>query len=138
MEITEVRITLVDEKDSRVLAYCKACINDCLVVDDIKYIMGEKGPFVQMPNKKHSEPCWHCKHKNPLSACYCGNCGAPKPNNLAPKDSRHHHDVVFPITSECRAQFETVIGEAYKAAVKERQSYRETNGIHDKKPAILS
>ena len=52
MEITDVRVKLVNKDDSRIKAIASITIDGCFVVHDIKVIEGTEGPFVVMPSKK--------------------------------------------------------------------------------------
>ena len=50
MQITEVTVAPVDEEKLR--AYVNITIDDCFMIRGLKVIMGNKGLFVAMPNKK--------------------------------------------------------------------------------------
>ena len=50
MEITEVRITLMNEE--KLKAYVSVTFDGCFVVRDLKVIRGNNGIFVAMPSKK--------------------------------------------------------------------------------------
>lgn len=52
MEITEVRVKLLDKEDSRVKARASITIDGCFVVHDVKVIEREDGFTVNMPNRK--------------------------------------------------------------------------------------
>ncbi len=52
MEITEVRISLVNE--SKLRAFVSITIDDCFVVRGIKIIQGPNGLFVSMPSRRTS------------------------------------------------------------------------------------
>lgn len=52
MEITEVRIALVDE--SKLRAFVSITFDNCFVVRGIKVIQGAHGLFVSMPSRKTS------------------------------------------------------------------------------------
>ena len=53
MNITEVRVKLVNKEDSRVKAVASITIDGCFVVHDVKVIQKEDGYNVNMPNKKN-------------------------------------------------------------------------------------
>lgn len=52
MNITDVRVKLVDKTDSKMKAIASITIDNEFVVHDIKVIEGDKGCFVAMPSKK--------------------------------------------------------------------------------------
>lgn len=114
MEITDVEISVDRNKDSHVLAYCTLNIENMFVIRDIKILMGEAGPFVAMPSRKHKQPCWHCKEKVECTAKFCTCCGAPGPHRLNKDPEKFYHDVAHPITNECREQMERTILGAYE------------------------
>ena len=76
MEITEVRIKLMDEPGERLQAFCSITFDDAFVVRDLKIIEGASGPFVAMPSRKLTAHCPQCGCKNHLRAAYCNQCGA--------------------------------------------------------------
>ena len=63
MEITEVRIKLVEGSDDRLQAFCSITFDDCFVVRDLKIIDGSNGPFVAMPSRKLTAHCPKCSYK---------------------------------------------------------------------------
>ena len=52
MEISEVRVKLVSNKDDRLKAFCSITMDNEFVVRDIKVIEGVGGLFVAMPSRK--------------------------------------------------------------------------------------
>ena len=68
MEITEVRIKLMEEPGERLKAFCSITFDDCFVVRDLKIIDGTNGPFVAMPSRKLTSHCQKCGMKNHLRA----------------------------------------------------------------------
>ena len=50
MEISEVRVKLVNNKDDRLKAFCSVTMDNEFVVRDIKVIEGVGGFFVAMPS----------------------------------------------------------------------------------------
>src|SRR5205085_3409156 len=75
VEITEVRIKLMEEPGERLKAFCSVTFDDCFVVRDLKIIEGTNGPFVAMPSRKLTAHCPQCGCKNHLRAAYCNQCG---------------------------------------------------------------
>ena len=106
MDITEVRIKLMDEPGERLKAFCSITFDDCFVVRDLKIIEGTSGPFVAMPSRKLTSHCPRCGMKNHLRAGYCNQCGAKLEDGRAPKDAdgraKLYADIAHPINSDCR------------------------------------
>ena len=75
MEITEVRIKLMEEPGERLKAFCSITFDDAFVVRDLKIIEGSSGPFVAMPSRKLTSHCPYCGCKNHLRAAFCNQCG---------------------------------------------------------------
>ena len=65
MEITEVRIKLMEEPGERLQAFCSITFDDCFVVRDLKIIEGTNGPFVAMPSRKLTAHCPRCAAEEP-------------------------------------------------------------------------
>ena len=57
MDITEVRIKLMEDAGDRLRAFCSITFDDCFVVRDLKIIEGASGPFVAMPSRKLTSQC---------------------------------------------------------------------------------
>ncbi len=57
VEITEVRIKLMEESEDRLRAFCSITFDSCFVVRDLKIIEGTQGPFVAMPSRKLTNRC---------------------------------------------------------------------------------
>ena len=121
MEISEVRVKLVANKDDRLKGFCSMTIDNEFVVRDIKVIEGSGGLFVAMPSRKMSDHCDKCGAKNHLRAKFCNNCGAALSENRAKKDAKGrmklHADIAHPINAECRKRIQEKIVEAFKEEV---------------------
>ena len=106
MEITEVRVKLMEEPGERLQAFCSITFDDAFVVRDLKIIEGMTGPFVAMPSRKLTAHCPHCGCKNHLRAAYCNQCGARLREQAAAKDedgrAKLYADIAHPINSACR------------------------------------
>lgn len=118
LEITEVRIKLMEEPGERLKAFCSITFDDCFVVRDLKIIEGTSGPFVAMPSRKLTSHCQRCGMKNHLRAGYCNQCGAKLEEGRAPKDAdgraKLYDDIAYPINSDCREMIqERVINEYF-------------------------
>jgi stage V sporulation protein G len=110
MEITEVRVKLVRNKDDRLKAFCSVTLDNEFVIRDIKIIEGTGGHFVAMPSRKMSDHCEKCGGKNHLRARFCNNCGAKLPENRTKKDPKGrmklHADIAHPINTKCRQRIQ--------------------------------
>ncbi len=113
MEITEVRVKLVRNKDDRLKAFCCITLDNEFVIRDIKIIEGIDGHFVAMPSRKMSDHCTKCGGKNHLRARYCNNCGATLPADRTRKDPKGrmklHADIAHPINTKCRQRIQKAI-----------------------------
>lgn len=118
MEITEIRIKLMESSEDRLRGFCSITIDGCFVVRDLKIIDGTNGPFVAMPSRKLTGHCNRCHHKNHLRANFCNHCG----NKLSfesegPLDSpqKLYADVAHPINSECRELIQDAVIQEFEA-----------------------
>jgi stage V sporulation protein G len=106
MEITEVRIKLMEDSDDRLQAFCSITFDDCFVVRDLKIIDGSNGPFVAMPSRKLTGHCPKCGCKNHLRAAYCNHCGHRLEEERPARDQdgrvKLYADVAHPINATCR------------------------------------
>lgn len=120
MEISEIRIKLMDEQSSRnerLLAFCSVTFDHMFVVRDLKIIEGTKGRFVAMPSRKLTDRCTSCSSKNHLRARFCNNCGGRLNEERAVRDmdgsARLHVDVAHPIKTSARNFIQGSILRAY-------------------------
>ncbi len=106
MDITEVRIKLMEDPGERLKAFCSITFDDCFVVRDLKIIEGSNGPFVAMPSRKLTFHCPQCGCKNHLRAAHCNHCGLRLKDDRAIKDAegraKLYADIAHPINSGCR------------------------------------
>jgi stage V sporulation protein G len=118
VEITEVRIKLVQDNHERLQAFCSVTFDDAYVVRDLKIIEGTKGSFVAMPSRKLTDRCGHCGCKNHLRARFCNQCGGKLDENRALRDAdgraKLHADIAHPINSSCREVIQTAVIKAYQ------------------------
>lgn len=121
MEITEVRVKLVANKDDRLKGFCSMTLDNDFVVRDIKVIEGTNGLFVAMPSRKMSDHCTHCGGKNHLRSKYCNNCGGKLSEERAKQDAQGrmklHADIAHPINAECRKKIQSTIVEAFEEEI---------------------
>lgn len=55
MEISDVRIRLVNKGDNKLKAVASITIDGCFVVHDIKIIESTEGAFIAMPSRKTND-----------------------------------------------------------------------------------
>ena len=118
MEITEVRVKLMEEAGERLQAFCSITFDDAFVVRDLKIIEGATGPFVAMPSRKLTAHCPQCGCKNHLRAAFCNQCGARLKEQHASKDddgrAKLYADIAHPINSACREMIQQRVIQAYE------------------------
>lgn len=119
MEITEVRVKLMEDSDDRLQAFCSITIDDCFVIRDLKIIEGSSGPFVAMPSRKLTSHCPQCGAKNHLRSAYCNHCGSrlKEDRGLRDQDGRAklYADIAHPINSQCREMIQKCVIDEYRA-----------------------
>lgn len=132
MEITEVRIKLMEDNNERLQAFCSVTFDDAFVVRDVKIIEGTKGSFVAMPSRKLTDRCTHCGYKNHLRSRFCNQCGSKLDEDRATRDvdgrAKLHADIAHPINSACREKIQTAIIAAFQEEVRKSKQpgYRST------------
>jgi stage V sporulation protein G len=118
VEITEVRIKLMDDPHERLQAFCSITLDACFVIRDLKIIQGTKGSFVAMPSRKLTDRCPRCHTKNHLRAPYCNQCGAKLDDERATRDNdgraKLYADIAHPINSDCRELIQDRVLAAYE------------------------
>ncbi|MBY0522468.1 MAG: SpoVG family protein [Gemmataceae bacterium] len=118
MEITEVRIKLVQDNNERLQAFCSVTFDDAFVIRDLKIIEGTKGSFVAMPSRKLTDRCQQCGCKNHLRARHCNQCGGKLDEDRAIRDAdgraKLHADIAHPINSGCREVIQGAVIRAYQ------------------------
>lgn len=146
MEITEVRVNLVSNKDDRLKAFCSVTMDNEFVVRDIKVIEGSGGYFVAMPSRKMTDHCGKCGSKNHLRAKFCNNCGTTLRDNRARKDIKGrmklHADIAHPINAKCRERIQEKVTVAFKEEMEksEQPGYKpvEMEESEDDVPEMIS
>ena len=117
MEITEVRIKLMDDPNERLLGFCSVTFDGWFVIRDLKIIHGVKGPFVAMPSRKLTDRCPRCGTKNHLRSRFCNDCGVELDEDRAIKDddgrAKLYADIAHPINSMCRDAIQRKVHEAW-------------------------
>lgn len=119
MEITEVRVKLMEDSDDRLQGFCSITFDDSFVVRDLKIIEGTNGPFVAMPSRKLTAHCPKCGCKNHLRSGFCNQCGLRLKDDLAMKDqdgrAKLYADIAHPINSECREMIQNRVITEYRS-----------------------
>lgn len=121
MEITEVRIKLMEDAGERLQGFCSITFDNCFVVRDLKIIDGANGPFVAMPSRKLTAHCPGCGAKNHLRASYCNQCGRRLAEERVAKDddgrAKLYADIAHPINSACREMIQEEVINAFREEV---------------------
>jgi stage V sporulation protein G len=121
VEITEIRIKLMDDPSDRLQAFCSITFNNSFVVRDLKIIQGTKGSFVAMPSRKLTDRCPKCSAKNHVRARFCNECGARLYEDRALKGddgrAKLYADIAHPINSSCRENIQLRVIEAYAVEI---------------------
>ncbi len=121
MDITEVRIKLMDDPHDRLQAFCSVTFDSCFVIRDLKIIQGTKGPFVAMPSRKLTDRCPKCHCKNHLRSLFCSQCGAKLDDERAVKDhegrAKLYADIAHPINSDCREMIQRRVLETFEEEI---------------------
>lgn len=119
MEITEVRIKLMDDSDDRLQGFCSITFDNAFVIRDLKIIEGSSGPFVAMPSRKLTGHCHQCGCKNHLKAGYCNHCGVRLREDRLARDvdgrTKLYADIAHPINSACREMIQNRVIAEYRA-----------------------
>ncbi|HND51321.1 MAG TPA: septation protein SpoVG family protein [Pirellulaceae bacterium] len=125
MEITEVRIKLMEDSDDRLQAFCSVTFDNAFVVRDLKIIDGVSGPFVAMPSRKLTAHCPGCGYKNHLRASYCNQCGSRLKEDRTHRDSdgriKLYADIAHPINAACREQIQSRVIAEFRAELDRSQ-----------------
>lgn len=121
MDISEVRIKLMDDPNDRLQGFCSITFDKSFVVRDLKIIRGTKGSFVAMPSRKLTDRCPKCGTKNQLRARYCNDCGVELHEDRAIKDdagrAKLYADIAHPINSGCRDMIQRKVLEAFEREI---------------------
>ncbi len=122
MEVTEVRITLIEDGGERLHAFGSITLDNCFVVRDLKIIDGPDGLFVAMPSRKLTGHCHQCGAKNHLRSVYCNHCGCRQKEERLTRDedgrAALYADIAHPINSACREMIQRRVLQAYEHELK--------------------
>jgi stage V sporulation protein G len=121
VEVTEVRVKLMEEPGERLQGFCSITLDNCFVVRDLKIIEGTSGPFVAMPSRKLTAHCPGCGSKNHLRAAFCNHCGRRLQDDRVAKDedgrAKLYADIAHPINSRCREMIQDRVISAFRDEV---------------------
>ncbi len=144
MEITEVRVKLMEDASERLQAFCSITFDNAFVVRDLKIIDGTHGPFVAMPSRKLTAHCPRCGCKNHLRAAHCNQCGARLDDERLVKDedgrAKLYADIAHPINSACREMIQDRVIEEYKLELDRSQEpgYQSTYDDYDQVESVAA
>jgi stage V sporulation protein G len=123
LEISEIRIKLLENQRDKLRAFASLTVDRCVVVRDIKVIEGPSGLFVAMPSRKLMDRCFDCGGKNHLRARYCNDCGARLEEERGDSDVRGrprlYADIAHPIHQAARDFVQGAILTAYRSEVEQ-------------------
>jgi stage V sporulation protein G len=121
VQVTEVRIKLMEDPGERLKAFCSVTFDNCFVVRDLKIIEGTSGPFVAMPSRKLTSHCIQCGTKNHLRAQHCNHCGTTIPPDRSQEvegRAKLYADIAHPINSACREMIQERVIEEFQEEIK--------------------
>jgi stage V sporulation protein G len=117
MDITEVRVKLIQNQTDKLRGFATITLGDSLVVRDLKIIEGAQGLFLAMPSRKLCDRCAKCGGKNNLRARYCNDCGVRLKEFRGEVDERGrprlYADIAHPINQRSRDFVQARVIEAY-------------------------
>ena len=117
MQISEIRIKLVENRSDRLKAFCSVTFDNQFVIRDLKIIEGADGFFVAMPSRKLTDRCPKCGSKNHLRAKFCNECGAKLPEARDPRRgprTKLHADIAHPINTESREYIQKEVLDSFQ------------------------
>ena len=117
MNITEVRVKLLENQPDKLRGFASITIDDFIVIRDLKIIEGGSGLFIAMPSRKLCDRCPSCGGKNHLRARYCNDCGKRQRSDRGMQDERGrmrlYADISHPIHQKARDFVERRVLEAF-------------------------
>lgn len=118
MNITEVRVKLLENQPDKLRGFASVTVEDCLVIRDLKIIEGAQGLFIAMPSRKLCDRCTSCGSKNHLRARFCNDCGRRLRSARGNQDDRGrvrlYADIAHPIHQGARSFVEKSVLKAYE------------------------
>jgi len=117
MQISEIRIKIVENRSDRLKAFCSVTFDNQFVIRDLKIIEGSDGFFVAMPSRKLTDRCPKCSSKNHLRAKFCNECGVKLPSERSPRRgprTKLHADIAHPINTESREYIQKEVLDSFQ------------------------
>jgi stage V sporulation protein G len=118
MNITEVRVKLLENQPDKLRAFASITIDDFIVIRDLKIIEGANGLFIAMPSRKLCDRCLSCGGKNHLRARFCNDCGKRLRSDRGMQDERGrmrlYADITHPIHQRARDFVESCVLQAFQ------------------------
>jgi len=118
MNITEIRVKLLDNQADKLRAFASMTVDGSIVIRDLKIIEGNAGLFLAMPSRKLCDRCPSCAGKNHLRARYCNDCGRRmRPDRSGIDDRgrpRLYADIAHPIHQDARNLVQGKVLAAYE------------------------
>jgi stage V sporulation protein G len=142
VEITEVRIKLMEDASERLQAFCSITFDNSFVIRDLKIIDGTNGPFVAMPSRKLTAHCPQCGCKNHLRAAHCNQCGTRLAEDRLVKDedgrAKLYADIAHPINSACREMIQERVIRDFQLELGKSKlpGYKSTYDDYDSEDAV--
>jgi len=142
VEITEVRIKLMEDASERLQAFCSITFDNSFVIRDLKIIDGSNGPFVAMPSRKLTAHCPQCGCKNHLRAAHCNQCGTRLAEDRLIKDedgrAKLYADIAHPINSACREMIQDRVIREFRVELDRSKlpGYRSTYDDYDHEDVV--
>jgi stage V sporulation protein G len=142
VEITEVRIKLMEDASERLQAFCSITFDNSFVIRDLKIIDGSNGPFVAMPSRKLTAHCPQCGCKNHLRAAHCNQCGTRLAEDRLIKDedgrAKLYADIAHPINSACREMIQERVIREFRVELDRSKlpGYRSTYDDYDHEDVV--
>lgn len=112
MEI-RVEMTLVENGNGPLKAYCTLMLNQSFVVKDVRLIETPKGLTVAMPSRWRTKRCERCHEKNSVVSRYCNQCGVALTQLPPSETSRGRIDLIHPVSPEARQKIENTVIQHY-------------------------
>lgn len=135
MEITEVRVRLLEGRHDRLRAYATITLDHGYVVRDLRVIEGARGVFVAMPSRRLADRCPRCGCKNHLRANFCNDCGTRLPQGRVQRDAsgrlRLHCDICHPVNKEARERLESHVLRRYHEDLEAKSQGRYTPPVDE-------
>ena len=142
MEITEVRIKLMEEASERLQAFCSITFDNSFVIRNLKIIDGVNGPFVAMPSRKLTAHCPACGCKNHLRRPHCNQCGGRLSEDRLVKDedgrAKLYADIAHRINSLCREMIQERVIRDFQSQLSRSKlpGYKSTYEDYDPEDAV--